>query len=100
MQAIFWCPDIGELLPSTGRTEYCLKTQSVEQCKASQAVVLRVCRKDSAILSRSLTEFYDDKGFLHEEKFAAEVQKLLTDFEKSYSNKLISGLEKGYKKVK
>ncbi|EIE22437.1 hypothetical protein COCSUDRAFT_42744 [Coccomyxa subellipsoidea C-169] len=57
-------------------------------------------RKDSAILSRSLTEFYDDKGFLHEEKFAAEVQKLLTDFEKSYSNKLMSGLEKGYKKVK
>jgi hypothetical protein len=46
--------------------------------------VLLVCREGSAILTRSLTDFYDDKGFLHEEKFAAEVQKLLSDFEKSY----------------
>ncbi|KAK9914749.1 hypothetical protein WJX75_000076 [Coccomyxa subellipsoidea] len=43
-----------------------------------------VPREGSAILTRSLTDFYDDKGFLHEEKFAAEVQKLLSDFEKSY----------------
>lgn len=42
------------------------------------------CREGTATLVCSLTDFYDDKGFLHEEKFAVEVRRLLSTFENSY----------------
>ena len=47
-------------------------------------MILSGCREGTATLECSLTDFYDDKGFLHEEKFAAEVRKLLSTFEGSY----------------
>ena len=35
-------------------------------------------------MTRSLTEFYDDKGILHEGLYKAEVQKFLSRYEKQH----------------
>ncbi|BDA43434.1 probable signal peptidase complex subunit 2 [Coccomyxa sp. Obi] len=65
--------------------EYKLMLDSSRNRKVTVSSLWRQCpREGTATLVCSLTEFYDDKGFLHEEKFAAEVRKLLSNFEKSY----------------
>ncbi len=50
----------------------------------SRLNIVAGCREGTATLECSLTDFYDDKGFLHEDEFAAKVRKLLSNFEQNY----------------
>ncbi|CAL8468592.1 g8132 [Coccomyxa elongata] len=65
--------------------KYKLMLDSSRNRKVTVSSLWRQCpREGTATLECSLTDFYDDKGFLHEEKFAAKVRKLLSNFEQSY----------------
>jgi hypothetical protein len=41
-------------------------------------------REEGRTLTRSLTEFYDDKGILHEDIFKADVLRFVSKYEKQY----------------
>lgn len=83
--------DVGELILRVSSRlprysdEYKLMLDSSRNRKVTVSSLWRQCpREGTATLKCSLTDFYDDKGFLHEEKFTAEVRKLLSKFEQSY----------------